>query len=41
MVLGGEEIWQREREKERKMTGGDVWLFFFFLRVVKKQKKKK
>jgi hypothetical protein len=38
MVVEGEEIWQRER----KMTGCDVWLFFFFfLRVVKKEKKKK
>jgi hypothetical protein len=36
MVVEGEEIWQRER----KMTGCDVWLFFF-LRVVKKEKKKK
>jgi hypothetical protein len=39
----GEKRFGKEREKERKMTGGDVWLFFFFffLRVVKKQKKKK
>jgi hypothetical protein len=36
MVVEGEEIWQRER----KMTGCDVWLFFF-LCVVKKEKKKK
>jgi hypothetical protein len=37
----GEKRFGKEREKERKMTGGDVWLFFFFLRVGKKQKKKK